>query len=540
MVWKMDPFSMPGRFCTAQSIFIALGIFLMTGAVSILSYITHMIVLKPKTWADKQHEAFEWRLAYCLPTVLFPAAALSIHLALVLKLSAVRPAIEFYCDSSNPQWIRFLTYAGTPMPISLITLVLSIKSLLRIRKVNEHIQRARASDMDMDCTENSDAYTRPSRLNFKRSLRRKTPKSEKQAIDFDDTLSKASDIDSTYGAPSLHFTVPPFRVSTRISKASAHGFGGARMNTPSPAALRNSVQSAASNSLKPTSVHFHIPAKPPSSSSDQSEQEQEYVNSRGMYRNKSFGSIPDSDAHSASSIPTITSSPANPHDSKIAEVGRARPSSADSVRHGNECHDGSCEQKQQQRSSLSPNSNTTRSPSDGGQIQWESVTEVDSPVKEKTSTVLVEEGSVLSDNKGEETEGDFDYLGLGLDELGRDPDTLSEEMKAQSGGASPKYRTHTKSFNNDAALPSPFRCKRPPLHNIPGPIWRLILFQIAFVSAQLLGSISTLIDVVRQSPPSPLGTHHFTLLFVAWSPLFFFGCLRGVRQNAICCFRSES
>ncbi|KAF6757750.1 hypothetical protein DFP72DRAFT_808695 [Ephemerocybe angulata] len=45
----------------------------------------------------------------------------------------------------------------------------------------------------------------------------------------------------------------------------------------------------------------------------------------------------------------------------------------------------------------------------------------------------------------------------------------------------------------------------------------------AFVSAQLLGSISTLIDVVRQSPPSPLGTHHFTLLFVAWSPLFFFG-----------------
>lgn len=56
MVWKMDPLAMPGRFCTAQSVLMALGSYLMTGVICVCSYITHKIVMKPKTWADQTHE----------------------------------------------------------------------------------------------------------------------------------------------------------------------------------------------------------------------------------------------------------------------------------------------------------------------------------------------------------------------------------------------------------------------------------------------------------------------------------------------------
>ena len=41
---------------------------------------------------------------------------------------------------------------------------------------------------------------------------------------------------------------------------------------------------------------------------------------------------------------------------------------------------------------------------------------------------------------------------------------------------------------------------------------------------QLLTCISTLVDVIsRRAQPSPLGTQHFTLLFVAWGPVIVFG-----------------
>ena len=41
---------------------------------------------------------------------------------------------------------------------------------------------------------------------------------------------------------------------------------------------------------------------------------------------------------------------------------------------------------------------------------------------------------------------------------------------------------------------------------------------------QFIGCLSTLIDVAGRRPkPTPIGTHHFAMLFVVWGPILTFG-----------------
>lgn len=71
MIYKMDPFLMPRPFCIglscdrevsnlsllnvsmiAQTIFISIGTYMMTGTAGAISVATSLAVLKPKTWGD--------------------------------------------------------------------------------------------------------------------------------------------------------------------------------------------------------------------------------------------------------------------------------------------------------------------------------------------------------------------------------------------------------------------------------------------------------------------------------------------------------
>ncbi|KAH7882373.1 hypothetical protein F5I97DRAFT_1909772 [Phlebopus sp. FC_14] len=71
-------------------------------------------------------------------------------------------------------------------------------------------------------------------------------------------------------------------------------------------------------------------------------------------------------------------------------------------------------------------------------------------------------------------------------------------------------------------------------------VWRLILFQMAFFSIQLLAALSTIIDVAKHhSTPTPFGTQHVALVLVGWGPSVVFGHLPAVRRRLMFWRRSE-
>ncbi|KAF8801083.1 hypothetical protein BYT27DRAFT_7310995 [Phlegmacium glaucopus] len=147
MIYKMDPFLMPRSFCIAQTIFISVGAYMMTGAAGAISFATSIAVLKPKTWADGGR-SLKWRAGYLYPTVVFPVVATIIHTVFIFKFDSVRPSDDLHCDSSNPEWVRFLSYAGLPFVLGLPSLYLSIKSVRIVYKTYRHLQRSRSDSVN--------------------------------------------------------------------------------------------------------------------------------------------------------------------------------------------------------------------------------------------------------------------------------------------------------------------------------------------------------------------------------------------------------
>lgn len=484
MVWKMDPLAMPGRFCMAQSVLMALGSYLMTGVICVSSYITHKIVLKPKTWADQTHEALTWRISYALPTILFPIAALAVQVALVVKLKSVRPAIEFYCDSSSPQWVRFLSYAGTPFLLFIPSLFLSVKSILAVQETERHIQRARSAEFDTSIpgtpppsrTNSSDGYTqsfnrRMWSLKSRRELRKLK---EKQSMEFQMDEPRFKHAGETSSASSLRFSMSAFASNPRRSSK------GPRVPSPIPPAH---------------TVHFRIPTKPSSSDT-----EHEQASPSPSFSDSGLSSPATLHAYSTLNFPESSNDTI-----QIGEVERAS----------------------------SPSGSLFFRPT--GDSHLHAASEQGHATKEDDIDYAdVKSASVHSDTKGDDASDSFELGEVKTvedDERDGDDHTLSEE-ELGTMRVLPKVRTHTKEFNNDLqGLPPILRTtRRPTPPSLPCEIWRLILFQITFIVVQVLGSLSTLVDIARRHPvPSPLGTHHFSLLFAAWGPVMFFGSLRSIR-----------
>ncbi|KAJ2933043.1 hypothetical protein H1R20_g4018, partial [Candolleomyces eurysporus] len=469
----------------AQSVSIALGTFIMTSIVCTFSYMTNQIVLKPKTWANCNHRAFAWRPVYVLPTVIFPAAALAAHVALVVKLRAVQPATEFYCDSSSPQWVRFLSYAGTPLLLSIPSLFLSIKTVLLVNATNRHIQRARTCEIDMDPPNSSsyysDSYTgdgytkplRPKKFSLKRSFsahRKASNKlKEKDSFDSDNIDAHLKSQTDSSPAGSLRFTVAAPTPRSSRTKDSASGVGGADMTTA------NLTAAGGPGVVKsPTTVHFHIPIKPPPSSRDAGVEGRSSGGGGGRAGCVSPSSVlsSDSEAASASSSPplpaaglAIYSTPENPDSNvTISEVHRD-PSSFDMKASP---YSASPTGSYSEKHTITVASTTTKDDS------WRSVMELTNGQEEIKARRIVEwhvnhhgSKSEYSDNKGvvedcteeEDLEGEEDLKG-------EDDDTLSEELTART---LPKIRTHTKHFTNYSAYSIPFHSfLSSPIHRLSG------------------------------------------------------------------------
>lgn len=150
MLWKMDPFQMPRAFCTAQVTFIGFGTFVITGAAASISIGTSFIVLKPKPRANREKSAIAWRHRYFLLVLVFPLVALSVQLAVMFFYShwPVQRAEDFNCDFAGGLiWIRFVSYAGTPLLLSIPCFCLSVKSIIHLIKVNRCLHHS-GTDID--------------------------------------------------------------------------------------------------------------------------------------------------------------------------------------------------------------------------------------------------------------------------------------------------------------------------------------------------------------------------------------------------------
>ncbi|KAG6909918.1 hypothetical protein DXG01_014438 [Tephrocybe rancida] len=149
MIYKMDPMLMPYGFCVSQSIVIGLGVFVMTGVAATFGFATTYASYKPKTWRNGRKGIMVWRPVYLLSTLLFPLVASAIQVAVTFQADHRGRNDDLHCDYSDPTWIRFMTYAGTPWLLTVPCFYFSVTSIMRIHKTNKHLERSRDPDMDI-------------------------------------------------------------------------------------------------------------------------------------------------------------------------------------------------------------------------------------------------------------------------------------------------------------------------------------------------------------------------------------------------------
>ncbi|KAI0827037.1 hypothetical protein BC628DRAFT_194102 [Trametes gibbosa] len=134
MIWKMNPFAMPRAFCIAQSALMGVSWSFLTATTTCMTIVTSLAILRPVGGAPASSEyirsSLRWRSRYLL-LVFFPMAALAVYLVLALKLDAIKPEDGLSCDTTNPVWVRLLSYSGVPLLLALPSLCLTCAAALR-------------------------------------------------------------------------------------------------------------------------------------------------------------------------------------------------------------------------------------------------------------------------------------------------------------------------------------------------------------------------------------------------------------------------
>lgn len=173
MIYKMDPLRMPYGFCVAQSILIGFGAFLMTGASAAFAIATTYAALRPKTWVEAAKGLMVWRRIYLFPLFVFPVLASALQVAITFRFDDGTRSDDLHCEYSDPTWIRFFSYAGTPWLLTIPCLYLSVKVILRILKTRQHLQRSRDPDMDIETF--TALPRRPKRVHMARAISTSSP-----------------------------------------------------------------------------------------------------------------------------------------------------------------------------------------------------------------------------------------------------------------------------------------------------------------------------------------------------------------------------
>ncbi|TFK41662.1 hypothetical protein BDQ12DRAFT_720495 [Crucibulum laeve] len=468
MIYRMDPFAMPRSFCIAQTTIIGFATFLLTGVAGAFSVATTVTVHKPKTWGDEDQVALKWRRVYLIPIAVFPVLATGVHVAFVLAYDSAQPSDDLHCDSSHPIWVRFMGYAGLPVVVSIPCLFLSIKSIIRVYKTNQHIQRARHDDVAVDHLSPLPRTRSKDLLNFV-SAGRAIPSPSPSA-----KVSRRVSVGREALSPEIS---SPVLMSRRFHLPFTRGIGinevgerDERDSSTSSIGVETDRESTVSSSF-PT---FANPTTPPT------------VESAG------HGGRERERCGSGLSVVLADARKEDWRDALNGGIGGRRLSGGN----GRRLSGGNSRR-------LSGGNGRRFSASAGTVVVDGDHAHVGGDM-DKVSSVIDWEGAA---EEGRKSEYKFKGKELELEEDDDMTDVLSEEV----------YTPRHTSFG------MPHK-RRPAPRNLAPAIWRIILFQVAFSTIQILMCISTIVDVARGAEePTPLGTQHFALLLAAWGPVLVFG-----------------
>ncbi|KAF7290837.1 Fungal-trans domain-containing protein [Mycena indigotica] len=160
LIWQMQPAKMPVAFCLVQVLGFGSASFFLAGILAALTTGTTLYVAKPKQWSSSdESNALKWRAYYLLPTLVFPLLATTVHVTFVIFFSDFNISGGMVCVP-HPLWLRFLSFGGPPLIITIPCLCFTIHSVIRVSQIHQHILRARRSVN----FENLDRFTvRPTR-----------------------------------------------------------------------------------------------------------------------------------------------------------------------------------------------------------------------------------------------------------------------------------------------------------------------------------------------------------------------------------------
>lgn len=106
----MDPFQMPPAFCTAQTVLIALGTFMLVGTCTSFATATFLAVDRPLSIQNSS--PLRWRPIYWFTVGVFPACSSAVQIAVLVKTKAAKPADSIHCDANDPIWLVLPLFEG--------------------------------------------------------------------------------------------------------------------------------------------------------------------------------------------------------------------------------------------------------------------------------------------------------------------------------------------------------------------------------------------------------------------------------------------
>ncbi|KAI0711172.1 hypothetical protein C8T65DRAFT_574982 [Cerioporus squamosus] len=470
MIWKMDPFEIPGAFCIVQPALSGVAWSFMTVITSCMTFATSYAIFRPAGGVPASPVYIRSRLGWhpaCLIMAFIPMAAFAAYLVLALKFDAVQPVDGLNCDATNPVWVRLLSYAGVPLLLALPSLLLTCAAAFQF-----YVHSPRPPRRSRSFVPSNDHFT-PVPLRRQSKFRLNNGWHEAKGVDVEPytTGSMPELTPSSTGPSADQRSVTP---SGTIVVAEA---------IPSPPDSLSSARARMSTGRAPISpgcakpgMRYHLPFQwqPPSprSSSDIFRESPELTYSR------------------QTPSPLVFAMPAD-------DAGKG------------------------------PNTTMVSVTSELSDRIYDAA-----PWLKDEKAYLRQIERANNARKHETTHDDdenYDAVSGSLRWIRNSDDTASTAKSELEFARTPQREA----FEEVAWRPSPVDpstydagLTETPIPNFTRMVWRILFFQLFSSATQIVATLSSLIDMFTQNAhPSPFGTHHVALILAAWAPSIAFGII---------------
>ncbi|KAI1798118.1 hypothetical protein LXA43DRAFT_875791 [Ganoderma leucocontextum] len=473
MIWKMDPLAMPRAFCTVQPVIFTVAWLFMTFITSGMAVCSTSAILRPKGGVPATptfvRSRIQWH-ATCLFLALVPMAASGAYLGLALKFDAVQPDDGMSCDATHPVWVRLFSYAGVPLLLALPSLVLTCTAGYQFYAHSPHQHHSHSFG------HTTDHFTS---VPLRRQSRTKANRVYHEAKTFDPTLWSLELSPTLTGLPAGQRSATPS--STIVVEA-----------IPSPPDSLSSGRVRIIAGRAPTvsrhDLRYHLPFQ---------WRFNEPLNSEDGFR-----SSPDSSLNLSRSHSRHTPSPlifANPVEERNEQLYTTTVPVA-----------------------LGPSESLYEA------APWLKDEKAYLRQMEKVKPDLAHQPYPRNANKDPNHVNDEGYDGISRSlRWARHSDGSISSAKSVLEFARGPRRDDPEALRR----PSPVELStydaaltETPIPDFTYMVWRILFFQLLSSAAQIVATLSSLVDMSKQhNPPAPFGTQHVALLLVAWLPLVSFG-----------------